>query len=129
MKIKLRGLVIEKKIFLRTVLLLVKFTQICHVNNIKAQLGQYGVASYKSHFIWFRILPLLIGAIMLQLLWPLIGSGPVFREAALNSTMNCLNTFYKNLFLISNNDRFNEMVSASRALLTSSKLRYSLIRE
>lgn len=58
-----------------------------------------------------RLLPPLIAAILFQLLWPLAGSGPAFREAGFNVTDNCLNNFYKILISTSNFETHNSMVS------------------
>ncbi|KAI1293664.1 hypothetical protein HDE_06431 [Halotydeus destructor] len=60
-------------------------------------------------FRWLRFMPAILSAVAIDLLWPLYGSGPMFTELSTNVVNNCGNNWWKNVLLINNYDRLNDL--------------------
>jgi peptidoglycan/LPS O-acetylase OafA/YrhL len=60
---------------------------------------------------WLRFIPPLIGAICFHILWPLLGSGPVFKQISTELTKPCVKNWWTNVLLINNWLLLPEMVS------------------
>lgn len=53
-------------------------------------------------FRWIRFTPALGGIILLHFLWPLVGSGPVFKEQSVQLLKPCYTEWWKNFLYINN---------------------------
>ena len=51
---------------------------------------------------WLRFTPSLVGIMMIYFLWPLIGSGPIFKEKSRALLKPCYQYWWKNFFYINN---------------------------
>ena len=51
---------------------------------------------------WFRFMPSMIGIICFHILWPLMGSGPVFKKYANELTEPCSRNWWTNILFINN---------------------------
>ena len=70
-------------------------------------------------FSWFRALagrylkfgPVLAVLISLDILWPIIGQGPFYNQAAQELTKKCTGNWWTHLLMIGNINSFRESVS------------------
>ena len=51
---------------------------------------------------WLRFVPPLVGIICFHMVWPLIGSGPIFKEYARVLTEPCAKNWWTNILFINN---------------------------
>lgn len=62
-------------------------------------------ASLAGHLIrdkWIKLLPLVSALISLEFIWPLLASGPLYKEGSEFILTNCHNHFWNNFLLIAN---------------------------
>lgn len=63
---------------------------------------------------WIRFTPSLAGLLMIHMIWPLMGSGPVFREKSQKLLKPCYESWWKNFVYINNwADKPDDIVSHS----------------
>lgn len=58
---------------------------------------------------WLRFGPAVIGILAYDLIWPLIGSGPLYTELTENNTRNCVNNWWTTALLVNNWSKPMEM--------------------